>query len=135
MIETVELPEYELICHHCSGQLTAENVGRAAREHCAADWCKLVLWDFSEADVSGIDSGSVRGLAAGSADMAGARQGGRTALYARTEAQYGLCRMYEIYLDLQGQSVPTRTFRSRRAAELWLNGELPAGVGLQDSQD
>jgi hypothetical protein len=135
MIHTQHFPERGLVVHQCQGRITLEEVSEAARAHIASADCTLVLWDLGSSDVSAIESGQIRSIAQGASDSAKVRQGGKTALVAHTDGQYGLCRMYEIYLSLQLASIETGIFRSRREAELWLDGSMPPGIGLGDSAD
>ena len=129
MIKSREFREHGLVVHQCDGKLSLEQFKRAAQMHCALDWCRMVLWDLTACDMSGIETSDVRRLAQGASAAAEARAGGRTALVASTETQYGLCRMYEIFLGLEESSVKTAVFRTRREAELWLDGELPPDIG------
>jgi hypothetical protein len=131
MIDTRTFPVHRLIVHQCSGQLTVDEVAGAGRHHSAQEWCRLVLWDFGDASVAGFSSEHIRRIAEGTSQVADVRRAGKTALVAHTEAQYGMCRMYEIFLGLQESQVRTAIFRSRRAAELWLDGALPPGIGAQ----
>jgi hypothetical protein len=131
MINSREFPEHGLVVHQCDGRLTLEELARAAEMHCALEWCRLVLWDLGASDVSGLETSGIRRMARGTSEAAEMRAGGKTALVAAGEAQYGLCRMYEIFLGLEGASVETAIFRTRREGEIWLDADLPPGIGRE----
>ena len=81
---------------------------------------RLVLWDFTNIDLSDISFDDVRTIANLSADRSHDRPGGRTAIVASEQVTYGLSRIYQSYRGIADQSVDTGTFRELSEAEAFL---------------
>jgi hypothetical protein len=90
-------------------------------EFYAGEVTKRLLWDMSNADISGLSSEQVRKIADLPLYRPERRKGGKNAIVAPDHLTYGLSRIYETVTDLHNQPFETRVFRSREEACAWLD--------------
>jgi hypothetical protein len=83
----------------------------------------LVLWDMSQADVSYVTPDMLQNFVRKAAHLGTFRPGGRTAVVAPGDLQYGLGRMSEIFADVESAPYALRVFRSKPDAMGWLTSE------------
>jgi len=83
----------------------------------------LTLWDLTEADISEISSDEISNFAQYSRNFAEIRRGGKTAIVFNDSFDYGLGRMFAIYLELADVPFEIDTFRSLDNAKKWLGIE------------
>ncbi len=81
----------------------------------------FLLWDMSQADLAHVTPDMLQRFIRRGAQLGAARRGGRTAVIAPGELQYGLSRMSEMFFELEDTPFSFRVFRSRHEALLWLN--------------
>lgn len=96
------------------GRVTANEVIAALDEFYAGSPTLLALCDLSQADLLSFSTEDVARIVAFTIARAQARLGGRTAIVAVGDLEYGMARMYEILADLGKHPVVIRAFRARR---------------------
>ena len=102
------------------GVLTSQEIIGALAEFYEHDATPHLLWDFSEADLSGITSAHMEQIIAVSKSKAHIRPDGRTALVVQKDLSFGLSRMYETLADISQHPVAYRVFRDKDEAVAWL---------------
>ena len=124
-IETNIDLQQELSVVSATGTLTAREIGEVIDAYYAGVWTRLILWDFSSADLSRIKTEEVASLVQSTLRYSDRRKDGRTALLLPSDLAFGMGRMFEMLADLQGDSPTTvqyRSFRDRSEAFAWLQG-------------
>ena len=79
-----------------------------------------LMWDLSSADLSEVDTDGLRRVLATARSLAAGRPGGRTAIIAPEDLQYGLSRLYETLADLAGHAIGHKVVRTAAEAHEWL---------------
>lgn len=80
----------------------------------------LSLWDFTEAEVSGITTPEFRNLAREMKKRPSARTRGKTALVFAGNGGFGLGRMFAAFSEMEQLPSQYRSFRSMSEARRWL---------------
>ena len=80
----------------------------------------LALCDVSDADLSALSTDELVRIVQFTERRAAVRRGGRTAIAAPGNLEYGMARMYEILADAYAHPVAIRAFRTREEALQWL---------------
>jgi hypothetical protein len=124
-IETHIDLEKDLTIHTVSGEISADDILRKIRSYYEGEVTRLLLWDFSGADLRSVTASDVRGFADLTNSLSAARAGGKTARVVSTTVAYGLSRMFELSTDDSDDRIGDRTFHDRKKALEWLG--FPAG--------
>jgi hypothetical protein len=108
-----------------SGEVTASGVVEAYEDFLRSPTSN-VLWDLSGARIAGIETKDVRHVAHSLATMEGAsrRPGGKTAILCGRPAGFGVARMLQTYLDIEGYGPRVVAFTDGARALDWLTGRL-----------
>jgi len=109
-----------LTVHDVTGRVTEFEMHDALEKLYKEELTDLLLWDMSKADVSHVTSETLRNFAMKSAKLGVRREGGRTAVVAPTDLQYGLARISDVFLETEGAPFSFRVFRAREEALKWL---------------
>ncbi len=120
MITTTTDAARQLTIHTCSGRTTIEQIRGAISKFYAGAPTANILWDFSDADLSQVPRRDIRKLAEDVRSIAHSRAGGKTAIVAHTELEFGLGRMYQIFGEIARQIATIEVFKTRSDAEQWL---------------
>lgn len=80
----------------------------------------LLLWDLSQADFAGLAPADLRRLILLAKRRAHLREGGRSALVASRDLEFGMARMGEILAEVLEHPAPHKAFRTRDEALAWL---------------
>lgn len=102
------------------GKVAAEAVVTAIKEFYESSVTSNVLWDFTESDLTGIQSTDVSYIAELSHKYMERRSTGKTAIVGPDDLSYGLLRMYEITKDHSSLPFATESFRNIDDAYEWL---------------
>ena len=89
----------------------------------------LVLWDFTRGDTTGLSPSRIPDGTVPLNRYASMRKEGRTAFVFARDADYGVGRMIESYLDIGGYPIEVQSFRSMDDAWKWLGVEPPEMAG------
>jgi hypothetical protein len=80
----------------------------------------LALCDISDADLSSLSTEELVRIVQFTERRAEVRRGGKTAIAASGNLEYGMARMYEILADAHAHPVTIRAFRTPEEALRWL---------------
>jgi hypothetical protein len=116
-------PVTRLVQKKFVGELGLDDLVRSLQvETDHPDWAPgcACLCDLSEASVRSVEAGDVRTFVATLRTHRQVYSGGRWAILAPTDLEYGMARMYLVLAEELG--VEQEVFRSRREALDWLGG-------------
>jgi hypothetical protein len=117
--------DQDLTTHDVTGLVSEEEMYDAIESFYKCDPTALLLWDMSQADVSYITTDALQRFVRKSTQIGVRRHGGRTAVVASGNLQYGLARMSEVFAEMESAPYGFRAFRSRQEALEWLkSGDL-----------
>ena len=80
----------------------------------------LILWDETEADLSGLDANALRSLARRAKDKSDARKAGKGAVVYAQPLAFGLGRMFQTFTEMEGLPYEVQSFLSFEEAREWL---------------
>lgn len=122
-VETTRDDEKGLTTHVVKGPISEAEMYRALEAFYRGEPTRLTLWDLSQSELVHITREMLRQFIRRAAKLGAARKGGRTAIVAPEDAQYGLGRMSEVYAEIEGAPFSLRVFRSREDALAWLTSD------------
>jgi hypothetical protein len=114
--------EYQdLTLHDVTGLVSEEEMYDALENFYKREPTALLLWDMSQADVSHVTPDILQKFVRKSTELAVRRQGGgRIAVVASEDLQYGLARMSGVFAEMESAPYSFSAFRSRQEALQWL---------------
>ena len=114
--------EYQdLTIHEVAGPISEEEMYDALDSFYQREPTALLLWDMSQADVSHVTPDILQRFVRKSTELEMCRQrGGRIAVVASEDLQYGLARMSEVFAELESAPYSFSVFRSHQEALKWL---------------
>lgn len=80
----------------------------------------MILWDLTKADLAGLSTDEVKGLAQRTRQISDVRKGGKTALVFDKALEYGIGRMFEAYSDIADMPFEFKAFQNIDEAREWL---------------
>ena len=119
-IKITKYKEQDLTVHDVTGPVSEMEMYDALENFYKQEPTALLLWDMSQSDVSHVTSDILQRFVKKSAELGVRRQGGRTAVIASEDLQYGLARMSEAFSEMESAPYSFRAFRTREEALLWL---------------
>jgi hypothetical protein len=120
MIETTVDKSQNLTIHKCSGSLTEQEILDTSKSFYGGNPTLYTLWDFSNSSFDKISNEFLREMLSIVQRSGSRRQGGRTAVIAPSDLEYGMARMFQIMSDTDDFPFETRVFRSNDEAKQWL---------------
>ena len=126
-IETKLDQSQDLTIAKARGKMTADDFRKWRLSYYSGTVTRDILWDLIEADFSGIASNDIQEHAKRiKENVSDVREGGKTAIYVdENYLALGLCRMREIYGEMEDTPIEIRTFTDMDEAMEWL--------GIKDS--
>ena len=122
-IVTQKDPSKDLITHICTGQISVDEILRAAKEYFSGQVTKDVLWDFAEADVDmrqpHIDKLIVY-LRSVPPEQLEKRRGGRVAIVAPKEYVVGVMEQFKGWAEMADAPFEFQVFYDANGALAWL---------------
>ena len=118
--KTVVHLELDLTINTISGKPTAERLINFAKNFLAGTPTKLVIWDFTTADLSDFSRDDLRRLARLPKQYVENRPQGQSALIFSRNVEYGLGRMFVAFSELEKTPSNYRSFRNMADARSWL---------------
>lgn len=106
--------------HVVTGPALEAEMYRTLEDFYAQEPTDLLLWDMSNAEVSHVTPDILRKFVQRAAKLGVSREGGRTAILAPEDLQFGLGRMTETFADIESTPYKVQVFRSRQDALKWL---------------
>lgn len=115
-----------LTIHDVTGTVSEEEMYDAQENYYIKEPTKRLLWDMSQADVSHITSDILQKFIRRSVSFGSQHKGGRVAVFASKDLQYGLARMSKAFTEMESAPYSFNVFRSRKEALDWLFSEDPS---------
>ena len=109
-----------LTVHEVTGPVSEVEMYDALERFYNKEPTALLLWDMSQADVSHVTSEILHRFVKKSAELGVSRQGGRTAVIASDDLQFGLARMSEAFSKMESALYSFSAFRTKEEALQWL---------------
>jgi hypothetical protein len=110
----------ELTVHLVRGRVSEAEVLEAAKVFLKGQPTRLSLWDFREADFSGLQVSALAPFFNAIFPYIHIRKGGKTALVFGSTEGFGLGRMCEALAEVRQFPVRIKSFNSREEARRWL---------------
>ena len=101
------------------GSLISDEIVSDMQAFYAVNPTKNVLWDLSKASFQQLSSEHIRQFAKIIELRAHLRYGGKTAIYAPDDLQYGYCRMLLSFVEFRDLPIEMRLFRKLNEAIGW----------------
>lgn len=119
--ETVVDREEDLTTVRVRGEVTADEIAAHARRYLEEGPTSKVLWDYREAEGSGITANDLVRMQASLKDLPFSAKKRRLAVLVEHDLAYGLSRMAITYGELSEMPVDYFVTRSEEEAMDWLN--------------
>ncbi|HUL29981.1 MAG TPA: hypothetical protein VLZ03_05950 [Thermodesulfobacteriota bacterium] len=119
-IETTRDQERNLTVHVVTGPVSEQEMYGTLEEFYKREPTALLLWDLSKADLSWVTPNMLQRFVRKAVKLGARRRGGRTAVVAPEDLQYGLGRMTEAFVESESAPFSFHVFRSRQDALSWL---------------
>jgi len=119
-IETTHDPDRNLTIHVVIGSVSEKEMYGVLEDFYERQPTALVLWDMSQAEMAHVTAGMLQKFIRRAAQLGTHRRGGRTAVVAPDDLQYGLGRMSETFAEIESVPFSYCVFRSQQDAMRWL---------------
>lgn len=121
-ISRIQQPASEITEFVAHGRIDVRDVVETLT-HFYADDQKTIhsLWDFTDADLSGLSAHDIQMIADFVAAHAQERVGSKAALVFSSDLDYGLGRMIDAQVEMELSPVSLQSFKNKEAAQQWLN--------------
>jgi len=123
MIRTEKDDVMDLTVHVGTGKVTVDQWIAELVETDARGPTRHQIWDFSAADLSNMSLEGIRSVARLVSDRPSLDTGGRIAIVASSDLEFGLCRQYEALVECLNLSIEIHAFRDMDQARAWIRGE------------
>ncbi len=110
----------DLTIHTVSGEVSADEIRGRIRSYYEGEVTRLLLWDFTNAEIGDISASDVRYLVELTNSYAARRRGGKTALVFSSASAFGMGRMYDLSKEADDRLVSHASFHDLKAALEWL---------------
>ena len=112
------------------GAISADELVDAVRDYYSGRITKYVVWDLTQGSVRQLTAADMKRIAETVRERAHPRAGGKTAIVAPTDLEFGMCRMLNAFSEIRNIPFETHTFRTPAEAAKWFGAKnLP---GLDD---
>jgi len=118
--------DQDLTIHDVTGTVSEEEMYDAQENFYKKEPTTRLLWDMSQTDVSHVTPDILQKFIRRSVDFGLQHQGGRVAVFASEDLQYGLARMSQAFTEMESAPYSFNVFRSRKEALDWLISEDPS---------
>jgi hypothetical protein len=115
----------DLTLMRAEGSLSAEDILATLERFYEGDPTLYVVWDVTAAGVVDVSLRDAEAIAALVMRHRDRRTGGKTAIVAPKDQQYGIGRMLGSMAEVRALEFDVATFRSRADAEEWLGRPIP----------
>ena len=120
MIKKIHDPERQLTVFKCSGELTRTELYNAITSYLKETPTIYELWDFTSARFPTVSKEDLRDSAFLGRKYGSKKRGGKNAIVAPEDLEYGLSRMFKMMAEIVELPFEVRVFRSLDEATLWL---------------
>lgn len=112
----------DLTVFNIEGPVTADDIlNSKAKYYYIKEPTKHVIWDFSNGTVAKISAHEFHVLAQHMKPLSLMRKGGKTAIVAKKNIDFGLSRMYTAYTSGEDLPINYRVFRDIESATIWIS--------------
>jgi len=115
--------EKQLTIHTVTGEASFGEGMTTLKQSLEIQPTRNVLWDFSKASLARVFFKETDAMMNYIQDHSEKRSGGKTALVASGDLEYGLSRMAETLAEIKNISIQVKTFRSFNEAIQWFGEE------------
>ncbi len=115
--------EKQLTTHTVIGQVSFEEGMETLKQSLEVQPTRNVLWDFRKASLARVSSKETEAMMNYIQHHSEKRSGGKTALVASGNLEYGLSRMAETLAEIKTISIQINAFRSFKEAIQWFGEE------------
>lgn len=120
-IEVKVANEKDLTVFSVEGSITADEIlGSKTKYYYIKEPTRHVIWDFSNGTAEKISSHEFQVLAHQMKPLSIMRRGGKTAIVAKKDIDFGLGRMYTAYATVEKLPINYRVFRDIEDATYWI---------------
>ena len=116
----------DLTIHDVTGTVSEKEMSDAQYNFYLKEPTKRLLWDMSQTNVDHVTKDILKKFIRKSIDLGSELKGGRVAVYASEDLQYGLARMSKVFTEMGSTPHRFNVFRSRKEALDWLISEDPS---------
>jgi hypothetical protein len=120
MVETIVDTQNDLTAFKCSGNLTEQELLDVIDSFYKGSSTKHTLWQFDGLSAKNISTDALKRIFKMIRSRGNPRKGGRTAIVAPLDLEYGLGRMFEIWASTGEIPYETKVFRKLDEARQWL---------------
>lgn len=113
-------PDNNLTIYTVNGEVTVQDIVQKVKAFYAGEPTKLVLWDFTEANLSKIPSEDIIQIIYNIKKLVHSRKGQKTALVFSSKFGYGLGRMFTAFSEIEKTGIEYGSFHSVEEAKQWL---------------
>jgi len=124
-IRTVRYETVNLIIYTVTGLVEEDEMHQALESQSEFEPTLHIMWDMSLADVAHVTPEILRRFVKRTAQLRDRHKGGRIAVIAPKDLQFGMARMSEAYTEMESAPFSFRAFRSRDEALQWLKSDIP----------
>lgn len=119
-IKVIKDRNQDLTIHEVTGYAIEVEMYDALEKFYQQEPTTMLLWDMSKSDVSHVTPDILQKFIKRSAELGVSRQGGRTAIIAPEDLQYGLARMSMAFSEIESAPFSLCAFRTPKEALQWL---------------
>jgi hypothetical protein len=105
------------------GNISWQEITNSLREFYKSGFTTNLLWDFTQADFTGIQSDNIRMIITTSMSLAPLRKNGKTAIVASSAYANALIRQYEIISEVNKHPINHGIFNRVEEAMEWFNSK------------
>ncbi|MBN2323947.1 MAG: hypothetical protein JXQ30_09440 [Spirochaetes bacterium] len=120
MVEKVVDNRNDLTVFKCSSALTEQECLEAIRSFYKESPTKFTLWQLDGFSATNISTDALRRIYETIRTLGNKRKGGKTAIVAPLDLEYGLGRMIQTWAGIGGLPYETKVFRTPEEAGQWL---------------
>ncbi len=118
----------ELTLKKIVGEVTADELMNALRQFYTGRITKNVIWDLTNGSAGQLMPINIEHVAELVLRHAHVRIGGKAAIVAPNDLNYGICRMFNTYAELGNIPFETRIFRTLSEAGLWMGVDVLSAI-------
>ncbi len=118
----------ELTIKKIIGEVTADELMNALRQFYTGHITKYVVWDFTNGSTGKLMPVNVEHIAELVLQHAHVRIGGKAAIVAPNDLNYGMGRMFNTYAELGNIPFETQIFRTLSEAGLWMGVDVLSAI-------
>jgi len=123
MTEINSRREGTLIANTVTGEVELDTLAEFVERH-IGEWADSpVLWDLSGVNLEQVSSAKLQAFTVAMATVADKRAGGRTAIYAPEDLQFGMMRVFEVFAENVAIPIDFCVFKTLEEARSWLAQE------------